>query len=112
MKTIKYPDFEKVIICTGTILKCNPNVKARKPAYIFEIDFGSKWGKKTSSAQLTDNYLPEDLIGKQIVAVMNFEPKRIAGIKSEVLILGVSNQYNSIVLLHPERKVENGVIVC
>jgi len=104
---ISYDDFEKVEIRTGTILSAKLNEKARKPAYVLTIDFG-ELGTKTSSAQLTENYTPEQLVGKQIVAVMNFAPKRIAGVKSEVLVLGAVSEQDSVVLLEPTFETVNG----
>ncbi|MGB1289002.1 MAG: tRNA-binding protein [Aggregatilineales bacterium] len=106
--TISFDDFMKVEIHTGTIISAVINEKARNPAYIMEIDFG-EMGIKTSSAQLTVNYQPEDLIGKQIVAVTNFPVKRIAGVKSEVLVLGAVSDDDSVVLLEPSFKTGNGV---
>src|SRR3990167_5889942 len=84
---ISFDDFLKVKMCVGTILQVKPNEKANKPAYLLEIDFGSE-GIKMSSAQITEHYTSADLIGHQVVAVINFPAKRIAGIKSEVLVLG------------------------
>ena len=110
-KFIDYSDFEKVIMVTGTILTCCENKKARKPSYMLEIDFGPEWGTKTSSAQITDLYDLDTLIGKQVTAVINFPPMRIAGVKSEVLVLGAPDENGSVVLLHPERNVKNGVRV-
>ena len=104
---ISFDDFLKVQIVTGTIIDARANPKARVPAFVIEVDFGSH-GRKTSSAQLTGNYTPETLIGKQIVAVTNFPPKRIAGVKSEVLILGAECKTHGIVLLEPTFPVENG----
>ncbi len=83
---IDFSDFLKVDIRSGTIIDAQINTKAIKPAYILTIDFGS-FGTKTSSAQITQNYTPEELIGTQILAVLNFAPKKVAGIKSEVLVL-------------------------
>jgi tRNA-binding protein len=83
---IDFSDFLKVDIRSGTIIDVQINTKAIKPAYILTIDFGS-FGTKTSSAQITQNYTPEELIDTQVLAVMNFEPKKVAGIKSEVLVL-------------------------
>ena len=92
---ISYSDFEKIKMATGTIISVKINPKARKPAYILEIDFGTEIGVKTSSAQIT-NYSVEDLTNKQIIAVINFEKKNIAGIESEVLVLGAVNKDNKI----------------
>ncbi len=91
----------------GRVLTCVPNPEAKKPAYILTIDFGVA-GVRTSSAQLTRNYQPDDLIGTQVVAVLNFPVKRIAGVKSEVLVLGALSEANDVVLLRPSMDVENG----
>ena len=103
---VEYNDFEKLEILTGTILEATENVKARKPAYILKIDFGEKVGIKFSSAQIT-NYSTEEIINRQVVAVCNFEKKNIAGIESEVLVLG-SIEENTVILLQPDIKVKNG----
>ena len=107
-ETIDFGYFLGVEIRTGTIIAASANPKARVPAYILTVDFGDL-GTRISSAQITDNYHADDLIGKQIVAVMNFEPKRVAGVKSEVLILGAVSDEHAVVLLEPGFKVENGV---
>ena len=107
-KTIEYSDFEKIKMATGTILEVKINAKARKPSYIIKIDFGSKIGIKTSSAQIT-NYSTEELINKQIIGVINFEKKNIAGIESEVLILGAVSKDNSILLLNADKNLINGL---
>lgn len=107
----EYSDFTKVDIRIGTILEVNDNAKARKPAYILKIDFGEELGTKTSSAQITEYYSKEDLIGKQIMAVTNFAAKRVAGVKSEVLVLGCVHQDIDVVLLHPSQNVPNGAKV-
>ena len=104
---IKYDDFEKVEILTGTILEATENVKARKSAYVLKIDFGEKVGVKFSSAQIT-NYSTEELINKQVVAVCNFEKKNIAGIESEVLGLGSIDLDDKVILLQPDIMVKNG----
>lgn len=107
MNEIKFSDFQKVDMRTGTIVEAEINPKARKPAYVMKIDFGSL-GIKISSAQLTENYKAEDLMGKQVVAVVNFPVKRIAGVKSEVLVLGAMSDEEGIVLLQTERPVADG----
>lgn len=104
---ISFDDFLKVQIITGTIVGARVNAKARVPAFVIDIDFGPH-GRKTSSAQLTGNYAPDTLLGKQIVAVSNFPAKRIAGLKSEVLILGAVSETRGVVLLEPTFPVENG----
>ncbi|NGP77446.1 tRNA-binding protein [Balneolaceae bacterium YR4-1] len=104
---IDFEDFEKIDIRCGTIIKATEHEKAHNAAYILHIDFG-KLGEKVSSAQLTENYQPAELLGVQVVAVVNFPPKRIAGLKSEVLVLGVLNEESGTVLLTPERRVKNG----
>ena len=104
---ISFDDFLKVEIVTGTIVDVRVNEKARVPAFIIDIDFGPH-GRRTSSAQLTANYTPDALKGKQIVAVVNFPPKRIAGVKSEVLILGAVSDTRGVVLLEPTFPVEDG----
>ncbi|MBF2760167.1 MAG: tRNA-binding protein [Ectothiorhodospiraceae bacterium AqS1] len=104
---IDFDDFLKVQMVVGTIVEVRPNEKARVPAFVLEIDFGP-YGRRTSSAQLTKNYSPDTLLGKRIVAVLNFPPKRIAGVKSEVLVLGALSQERGVVLLSPDFEVENG----
>ena len=104
---IKIKDFGKLDLRVGTILNAVPLEKAKIPAYQLIIDFG-KLGVKQSSAQLTKNYLTTDLIGKQIIAVVNFPPKRIAGIKSEVLVMGANDDNDEVVLLGPQRAIPNG----
>jgi tRNA-binding protein len=106
--TIEWDDFEKVNMHVGTIISAEPNEKARKPAYVLKIDFGETLGIKASSAQITTNYTPTELVGLQVVAVTNFPPKRIAGVKSEVLVLGAISPSRDVVLLTPSHLVENG----
>ncbi len=108
---ITIDDFLKVDIRVGTILEVSINKKAKKKAYKLKIDFGDKIGIKTSSAQITACYQAEDLIGKQIVGVVNFPPRQIADVKSEVLVLG-SDSNQGVVLLNPEQKVKNGDKIC
>jgi tRNA-binding protein len=104
---VTFEDFSKIEIRVGRITAASVNSKARKPAYILKIDFGP-FGSRTSSAQLTRNYQPSQLVGKNIVAVMNFPVKSVAGIKSEVLVLGAVNELQGVVLLEPEQDVELG----
>lgn len=106
--TISWEDFTKVEIHTGTVIEAALNKKARVPAYVMKIDFG-EMGVKTTSAQITKNYLADELVGQQVVAVTNFPPKRIAGIKSEVLVLGAVCGDDDIILLQPTLKVQNGL---
>lgn len=109
MATIE--DFEKVDIRVGTIKEVAINQKAKKPAYQLKIDFGEEIGVKTSSAQITKCYQKEDLIGRQIIGVVNFPPRQIADVKSEVLVLG-SDSKQGIILLKPDIEVENGDKIC
>lgn len=104
---ITWDDFSKIDIRAGTITKAQPFEKAKKPAFQLEIDFGPL-GIKKSSAQITFNYTVEDLIGRQVIAVVNFPPKQIANFFSECLVLGVYDNQNQVVLLHPSLKVDNG----
>jgi tRNA-binding protein len=107
MDTIGFDQFLGVEIRTGTIVEAALNPKARVPAYVLRIDFGPA-GLKNSSAQITTNYTAQELVGKQVVAVLNFEPKRVAGVKSEVLVLGAVSDDKGVVLLEPTSAVENG----
>ena len=105
---ISWNDFEKVEMRVGTIIEVNDFPKARKPAYKLKIDFG-ELGMKQSSAQITELYSKEDLVGKQIIAVVNFPPKQIADFMSDCLVLGVVDGDNPVILLQPERNVKNGL---
>jgi tRNA-binding protein len=107
MPTIEWGDFEKIDIRVGTIMEVNDFPKAKKPSYQFVIDFGAQ-GIKRSSAQVTDFYEKAELVGRQVVAIINFPPKQIANFFSECLVLGVYTDKKEVVLLGPERKVENG----
>jgi len=106
--TINWEDFEKIDIRTGTILEINDFPKARKPAYQLLIDFGSEIGIKKSSAQISVHYRKEDLVNRQVIAVINFPPKQIATFISECLVLGVYDENNDVVLLQPDKKIKNG----
>lgn len=110
METVTFDDFLKVDIRIGTILEVNDFPKARKPAYQLTINFGTL-GIKKSSAQITNLYSKEDLIGKQISAILNFKPRQIANFMSECLVLGVYNENNEVVLLKPFKKIKNGETV-
>jgi tRNA-binding protein len=105
---ISYDDFARVDIRVGTVLSAVPNAGARKPALVLEIDFGPEIGRKKSSAQLTDLYRPEDLVGRQVAAVVNFPPRQIARVMSEVLVLGFPDAKGRVVLVDVERPVPNG----
>ena len=105
---ILFEDFLKVDIRVGKIISTSLNKKARNPAYVMKIDFGKELGIKTSSAQLTENYSEVDLIGKQICAVVNFPTRRIAGVKSEVLVLAIVCEKTGTVLIEPNIPVING----
>lgn len=105
---ITWQDFEKIDIRTGTIINAVSFEKAHKPAYLLDIDFG-ELGIKKSSAQITKLYKSQKLIGKQIIAVVNFPPKQIANFFSECLVLGVVGVEGEVTLLQPERNVENGM---
>lgn len=107
MNNLSWEDFEKVDMRVGTIMEVNDFPKARKPAYQLTLDFG-ELGIKKSSAQIVTLYDTEELIGKQVIAVVNFPPKQIANFISECLVLGVYNENNDVVLLQPDKKTENG----
>ena len=105
---IHYSDFEKVDIRVGTVLDAKLNIKSNKPSIYLVIDFGDVIGKKKTSAQLTKNYIPKDLIGKQVAAVINFPPKQIGQMISEVLVLGFPDKNNEPILVMPSSKISNG----
>ena len=108
MPNFSYSDFFKVDIRVGTILKAEENNILKKPSIILEIDFGEQIGIKKSSTQLQSNYTPQDLINKQIAAVINFSPKQIGKVISEVLVLGFPNNQNEPILISPDIKIKNG----
>jgi tRNA-binding protein len=108
MQEISWADFEKVDIRIGRVVEAEPFPEARKPSIKLTVDFGSEIGVKRSSAQLTAHYTPETLLGKQVMAVLNFPAKCIAGFKSEVLVLGVPDEEGAVVLLVPDHEVPLG----
>ena len=106
--TASFDDFLKIDIRTGTILKVDDFPEARKPAWKLTIDFGDEIGVKKSSAQITVYYTKEDLMGKQVLAVVNFPPRQIGPFMSEVLTLGLPDMDGEVVLLSPDQPVPNG----
>ena len=106
---ITYDDFKKVHIKLGTVLSVEKNEKARKPSLVLKVDFGSEIGIKQSSAQITHFYNKDNLIGKQVIGVCNFPEKNIAGVISQVLILGSIDKEGKVTLVHPSQKAENGL---
>jgi tRNA-binding protein len=106
--TIAFGDFERVDIRVGTVVDAQPFPEARKPAFKLVIDFGAEIGVKRSSAQLTVHYRPDQLIGRQVCAVVNFPPRQIGPFISEVLTLGMPDDDGSVVLIRPDFKVPNG----
>ncbi|MEP2024387.1 MAG: tRNA-binding protein [Reichenbachiella sp.] len=109
---ISWDDFEKVDLRVGTILSAEPYPEARKPAYKLTVDFGEKIGVKKSSAQITVHYSLDELIGKQVIGVINFPPRQIGKFMSEVLVTGFADENGDIVLSSVERKLPNGARLC
>ena len=107
-KIISYKEFEAIDIRVGTIISAEENLKLNNPSIILKIDFGEEIGIKKSSAQLIKNYKPEDLINKQIAAVVNFESKQIGNLISEVLVLGFPDTSNEPILIEPNKMIPNG----
>ena len=108
---ITYDDFDKIDIRVGTVISVKKNEKARKPSLVIEVDFGKEIGMKLSSAQITHYYNEENLKGKQVVGICNFPEKNIAGIVSQVLILGSIDKEGKVILLHPSQESKNGLPV-
>ncbi len=106
--TIAYDDFARVDIRVGTIVEAEPFPEARRPAYRLRVDFGPEIGLKRSSAQITKHYRIDELIGRQVAAVVNFPPKQIGPVKSEVLVLGFPDEAGEVVLVSVTHKVPNG----
>lgn len=108
MEIIEWPDFERVELRVGTIIKVEDFPEAKKPSYKLWIDFGEELGVRKSSAQIVAHYTKESLMGKQVMGVVNFRTKQIGPIKSEVLITGFPDENNDVVLAVPDKKVPNG----
>ena len=106
---ITFEDYSKVEIKIGTVLSVTKNEKARKPSLVVEVDFGKEIGIKQSSAQITHYYNEENLKGKQVIGVCNFSEKNIAGVVSQVLILGSIDKEGKVILVHPSQKSEDGL---
>jgi tRNA-binding protein len=105
---LQWPEFAKVDMRVGTVRQAYPNEQARKPSYVMHIDFGPL-GERKSSAQITGHYQAEALVGRQVIAVVNFPPKQIANIISECLVLGAVEEEGGVILLRPDQKVPNGL---
>ena len=108
MDLIDWSDFEKVQLRVGTVVAAEPFPEARKPAYILHVDFGEDIGVRKSSAQITDLYSTDELVGKQVVAVVNFPPKQIGPLQSQCLVTGFYNSDGNVVLAVPDKAVGNG----
>ena len=105
---ISYDAFQKIDIRVGTIVRAEPFPEARKPAFKLWVDFGSEIGERKTSAQITQHYTPEGLLGQQVAAVVNFPPKQIGTFMSEILVVGFPDANGKVVLLEPNRSVPNG----
>jgi tRNA-binding protein len=108
MADISYADFERVDIRAGTVVGAESNTRAKKPAYVLSVDFGPAIGVKKTSAQLTHHYRPDELVGRQVAAVVNFPPKQIGPLVSEVLVLGFPDAAGAVVLAGVDKPVPNG----
>jgi tRNA-binding protein len=107
-RDLSFADFQKVDIRVGTIIDAQPYPEARRPAYKLWVDFGAEIGQRKSSAQVTENYQIEDLIGRQVAAVVNFPPKQIGRFMSEILVLGFPDEKGEVVLIQPSKQIPNG----
>ena len=105
---ISWQDFAKVDMRIGTIIAAETFPEARNPAYKLRVDFGEEIGIRKSSAQITAFYQPDELVGKQVMAVVNFPPKQIGPMKSECLVMGAYDENHDVILMHPERPLPNG----
>ena len=112
MSTISFDDFMKVDIRIGTIVEVEEFPEARKPAYKLRVDFGPDVGEKRSSAQITRHYTPEDLLGRRVMAVINFPPRQIGKYMSEVLVLGFMDEDDAVVLAVPDKDTPLGARLC
>lgn len=112
MEQIKWSDFEKIELRVGTVISAIDNDSAYKASYILEVDFGEEIGVKKSSAQITELYQMDDLIGKQVVGIVNFPPKQIGKMISECLITGFSADHGEVALCIPDQQVPNGARLC
>ncbi|MDT8410704.1 MAG: tRNA-binding protein [Wenzhouxiangellaceae bacterium] len=111
-QALRWSDFEKVELRVGRIISAKPFPEARKPSYILQVDFGDEIGTRKSSAQVTDRYRCEDLVGKLVVAVINFPPRQIGPIMSECLVTGFHDESGAVALCVPDRPVPLGTRLC